>query len=56
MRGKIPEILRTVHEVHKTELRVWGAALDRGRNKTSGRMQDWPDPQLRDTRAPTPLR
>ncbi len=41
MRGDMPDILRTVLEVHKTELRAWGAALASDRASVWRSNDDW---------------
>lgn len=54
MRGEMAEILRELLEVHKVELRAWGARLNadlRGRRKAD---PNWPRPGLRTDRDKVP--
>ena len=54
MRGQMPAVLRELLEVHKIELRAWGAKLADELDPNTTPDPDWPDPAWKDARQPAP--
>lgn len=54
-RGEVAQIVREVMEIHKTELRIWGAGLraDIQNIQTPEAFRDWPPSDLRENVTPT---